>query len=601
MHDSVLLCYNLSLFFILVVKGAMKFEDLIKQLLEEIEAKKPEMVAFFKIYKTHQEKYQIVLDICKQLKKATSPDVRLQLGCKLVLNHMPKFRAIDRFADDEIDLESESKRYFKYYRQARCEHIKQWLALEDVDQNAQLKIYSDDMSWTILKEICTGFKDLIPYALKKGCNPNLRSEGGFENTPLTWAIANDAKATAMALVDWCRKRGILLDINLASGFNQNTPLILAIAKGHERQGEISNDELTEYLLEQGADPNKADEHGFTPLHYAYLRRDLKAIELLTKHGARHDVKNHAGKTAWQMLFWKYQACKDKLFKITNGDSQGSCTFPKQDVFQSSQEVCRKFNPTKVERYVPASSKSPLKFVTPHSMFTPRFKLKKETLQKQQKQYTLEVMEDCQKKDRDQVLKDWNRASTIQIAGEQLKREDGSFYDANDLKDFFSERLVQPLVGLTDPQKEALLAVCQSSLHQGGLLYPASRVFTMQKMFNTGYHFQIKQMVNITPIPRENALYLHEVEQCQGWFMTAPEKKDYFKVETVLKLTIGKDLQPQIEVVDFVVTTHNSLSMPCIDERTLFEKLIDFLKSLFGMQAIHVNPDVLQRESNACQM
>jgi hypothetical protein len=591
----------------------VRFEDLIKQLLEEIEAKKIVVDAFLvnhqsSMVERYEKTYQHILEVCAQLEQTTDFNTRLQLGAQLVLNYMPEFRGIHTLAFDEFLLEREAGKYKGYAFESRRACLKQWLLLEDVDKNTQLEIYPGDGRWTILKEICTGSRDLIPYALKQGCHPNIQGEDFFRNTPLTWAIAHDAKNAVNELVDRCCKRGISLDLDMASGFNQNTPLILAIAKGHNREGEQSNYTLTKFLLEQGADPNKADENGFTPLHYAYLRRDLETIKLLTQHGADHDAKNHAEQTPWDMLLWTYDGCRDKLFEITNGHDHNSCTFSESDVFKENQEICGKFAPATVARYASPPNEYPLKFVTPYSMFTPRFKLQTSTLQKQQEQYVEEVVRDCDTKDLNQVVRDWNRPSTIQIAGEQLKRENGEemwndyFIDADDLKDFFDEHLIQPLGGLTCAQQEALLAVCQSSLHQGGVMYPARRVFLSDKTTQKGYHVELKPKVNITPVASESALYFHEVEECRGWFIDSLNaKKDYFKLETVLKLTIGDDLQPKLEVVDFRVTTHNSIALPCFDERTLLEKLIDFLKSLFGMQAIHVNPDVLQHESKGCQM
>ena len=84
-------------------------------------------------------------------------------------------------------------------------------------------------------------------------------------------------------------------------------------------------------------------------------------------------------------------------------------------------------------------------------------------------------------------------------------------------------------------------------------------------------------------------------------MDEDNKRCYFSLETVLKLTVGDDLEPQLEVVDFRVTSHGSLSFSYLDERTLFEKLIDFLKTLFGMQAVHARSDVLQHEPCQNQM
>ena len=59
--------------------------------------------------------------------------------------------------------------------------------------------------------------------------------------------------------------------------NDVTPLMGAAACGHL--------EVCRYLLEQGADRDKADSGGYTPLHRAAMSGHLKIAMLLMSYGA----------------------------------------------------------------------------------------------------------------------------------------------------------------------------------------------------------------------------------------------------------------------------------------------------------------------------
>jgi hypothetical protein len=53
---------------------------------------------------------------------------------------------------------------------------------------------------------------------------------------------------------------------------------------------------TQFLLDRGADPNKADKRGVTPLAVASSLGFVQGVEKLVKRGARVDVPNTAGET-----------------------------------------------------------------------------------------------------------------------------------------------------------------------------------------------------------------------------------------------------------------------------------------------------------------
>jgi ankyrin repeat protein len=54
--------------------------------------------------------------------------------------------------------------------------------------------------------------------------------------------------------------------------------------------------LARALLAQGADPNRQQEGGWTPLHAAAQSGDPELVSLLLAHGAQPDIANDAGET-----------------------------------------------------------------------------------------------------------------------------------------------------------------------------------------------------------------------------------------------------------------------------------------------------------------
>eukprot|EP00088_Acartia_fossae_P000466 TRINITY_DN10199_c0_g1_i4.p1 TRINITY_DN10199_c0_g1~~TRINITY_DN10199_c0_g1_i4.p1 ORF type:complete len:126 (-),score=6.30 TRINITY_DN10199_c0_g1_i4:5-382(-) len=53
-----------------------------------------------------------------------------------------------------------------------------------------------------------------------------------------------------------------------------------------------NPEIVRMLLENGANPNIADNDGFTPLHVAPLEDDIVAVEYLLKYNASTNIHNN---------------------------------------------------------------------------------------------------------------------------------------------------------------------------------------------------------------------------------------------------------------------------------------------------------------------
>ena len=60
-------------------------------------------------------------------------------------------------------------------------------------------------------------------------------------------------------------------------------------------------EISNYLLEKGADPNIENSHNNTALHYAFSYKNFKVADLLTKNGAKENIVNKLGLTPWECI------------------------------------------------------------------------------------------------------------------------------------------------------------------------------------------------------------------------------------------------------------------------------------------------------------
>jgi|GEM_PF-1911758 len=140
-------------------------------------------------------------------------------------------------------------------------------------------------------------------------------------------------------------------VNLKDGMSLTT-LHYAAAKGAL--------ETTKKLLEMGADPNAADEHGVTPLHLAALKGQTEAIKILLAGGAKINLKDNLGATAVNYAIAGAQEETEKFLRGNKGkESQDEgvkqhfqpgalrtveVTFESvpenADVFVDGTEVCR---------------------------------------------------------------------------------------------------------------------------------------------------------------------------------------------------------------------------------------------------------------------
>lgn len=141
--------------------------------------------------------------------------------------------------------------------------------------NADVHARESEAGQTALMWAVAEGHDVVAEALiEKGASIHDKTHSGL--TPLHFASLNGSLASSQKLVSMDAEVNAMSD-------DEMSPLLLAAAGGH--------DELTRYLIEQGANPHERDYRGYTPLHYAAMRRGmLSSIKALLDSGADPNVE-----------------------------------------------------------------------------------------------------------------------------------------------------------------------------------------------------------------------------------------------------------------------------------------------------------------------
>ena len=133
-----------------------------------------------------------------------------------------------------------------------------------------------------------GLVELIPDLIRQGAQTESIDELG--NTPLGWA--RDISTMQVLLEHKA-------DANAPQGLDRRPLLLRLIGSGTQLGlGNQEQDEVSKrvfLLLKHGADVNKADDYGQTPLHAAAVRGDIPKLELLLSHGANLDATTKTGR------------------------------------------------------------------------------------------------------------------------------------------------------------------------------------------------------------------------------------------------------------------------------------------------------------------
>jgi ankyrin repeat protein len=188
---------------------------------------------------------------------------------------------------------------------------------------------ADWYDWTPLHFAAeAGQTDIVEYLIANGVDVNAENIKG--ETPLQFAADKGDKEIVELLIqkgadfsihlaarlgDLARIKSLIedgADVN-AKDIGGDTPLHIAAAKGHEEVVKLliekgatmanlhiasymGNLEKAEAFINDGADINSTDGHGYAPLHYAAQNGRKEAAELLIAKGADVNVKNWGGET-----------------------------------------------------------------------------------------------------------------------------------------------------------------------------------------------------------------------------------------------------------------------------------------------------------------
>lgn len=151
---------------------------------------------------------------------------------------------------------------------------------------------------------------LLSYLFRQGIDINDKIiDPSIGTTPLLLA----AKLGKIAVVDFLLNKGA--EINRQDIFG-NTPLLISI--GNKNSESI---EIVKLLLNRGADVNKADKKGQTPLMIAVTLNDSAKVKLLIDKGANPLIKDKKRKTVLARIRKNTEPLIKGLLKKNNLKSQ----------------------------------------------------------------------------------------------------------------------------------------------------------------------------------------------------------------------------------------------------------------------------------------
>lgn len=155
-------------------------------------------------------------------------------------------------------------------------------ALEDGAPSAYTLFFDDEdrqyseMNFNALQAAASGGnEDVINFLLDQDFDINIPTPDGW--TPL-YIAARDGQAEAAKLLVF-READLNIQTHLGA-----TALIMALTQPFET--EQARTDLLTYMLKRGANPNLADNAGFSPLYYAAATLDPARVQILLENGAK---------------------------------------------------------------------------------------------------------------------------------------------------------------------------------------------------------------------------------------------------------------------------------------------------------------------------
>ena len=125
-------------------------------------------------------------------------------------------------------------------------------------------------------------KEMVKFLVEKGADINL--EDGYGYTPLIIAIKYRNIGLAKNIID------LKPDLNAICSATGDTPLTYLVNANKYA-------DLCYYMIKNGADINKKNKEGNTPLMIAAASYNYAIVGVLVNMGADYNIKNKEGKTA----------------------------------------------------------------------------------------------------------------------------------------------------------------------------------------------------------------------------------------------------------------------------------------------------------------